>query len=212
MFRILQKSFLFKNIDMDKIEEILSNIKFNKKTYLKGETIAFRGEKVESLMIVLEGLITTSMPNSDGDIVKIEDLEMGAIIAPAFIFGQKANFPVDLECNKKTVVLVIDKKELLYLFANHVDIMENYLNALSTKTQFLSEKIWFNVNNKSLSEKLMAFIEKNRVENQLKFKQSIKDMAASFGVARPSLSREIKKLLDDGFMERIDRNHYRILK
>lgn len=211
MLRLLKKSLIFKGLEEKKIQEILKEAKYKIEKYKIGESLVFRGDKVQGLNIVLKGNISAEMLAKDGNVRKIEDLHQLDVLAAAFIFGMNNNFPVDLVANEETEIFVIDKSNFLKILSRENIILENFLNEISNKAQLLSAKIWDGVNNKTIEEKVWNFIRKNQKQNIVVIK-NLKNLAEKFGVARPSLSRVIAELIKNEKIERVGRSTYKILE
>lgn len=209
MFSNLSKTMIFKRLTPGEIEATLEKIKYKINDYSKGETVAFREEELKELMIILDGTLRSEMVKINGKSFKIEDLGKNQIVAPAFLFGQNPVMPVDLIALTNSKILEISKPDFIKLLQIDERILENFLNALSNKAQFLSKKIWFL--NKSLEEKLAEYILKNLDDNsEIKLTKSVKDLAQEFNVARPSLSRILKKWVEDDSLERVGLNHFKV--
>lgn len=210
MFESLNKAFLFKGFSSDEIKTLFENINYSYKSYKTEEFIAFRGDKVDAYMILVEGELVAEMQKINGKVVKIETLLPYADIAPAFVFGMDNSFPVDLYATQNSKLLYIPKAELLKLLQKNTKILENLLNSFSNRTQFLSKKIWFI--NKTIEEKLATHILENLDKNGLwKIKNSITDLASVFGVSRPSLSRVITQLVEDSVLDRLSTTSFKLI-
>lgn len=210
MFESLNKAFLFKGFSSDEIKTLFENINYSYKSYKTEEFIAFRGDKVDAYMILVEGELVAEMQKINGKVVKIETLLPYADIAPAFVFGMDNSFPVDLYATQNSKLLYIPKAELLKLLQKNTKILENLLNSFSNRTQFLSKKIWFI--NKTIEEKLATHILENLDKNGLwKIKNSITDLASVFGVSRPSLSRVITQLVEDSVLDRLNTSTFKLI-
>lgn len=210
MEEILKKSLIFKSLTSKEIKEILEEIKYDRKKYENGVNIAFRGDKVGGLNILLKGIVTTEMLTKDGNVKKIEDLVESDILASAFIFGENNVYPVDLIANGEVEILYINKNNFLKLLSLEKRILENFLNEISNKTQLLSSKIWNSFNNKTIGEKIKNFIFNNQRKGEFVI-NNLKALSESFGIARPSLSRVLSIYVNEGKLERMGRNKYRIL-
>lgn len=210
MIKILRETVIFNNLDEEIIRNILKKIKYRIQNYSSNESIAFRGDKVKGLYILLKGTLITEMLTEEGNIIKIEELVQGDIIASAFIFGQKNNFPVDLSAKDEAEIFVIEKKEFLKLLFSEKQILENFLNEISNKTQLLTGKIWSSFNNKTIKRKFCEYVKKNQ-KNKEFFIENLGALAEFFGVERPSLSRVLSDLVREKRLERIGRNRYKIL-
>ncbi|MGL5702622.1 MAG: Crp/Fnr family transcriptional regulator, partial [Cetobacterium sp.] len=161
-FSFLKKITLFKDIEESEIKEIFKAISFDIKKFEKDDIVFFRGDTLDGISIVINGNLSAEMLKDTGDVQKIENLSTGDLIASAFIFGENNIIPVDLIALEKTEVLHIDKRNLLKLFNLKETILINFLNEISDKTQFLSNKVWKSFNSKTIREKMLDYIEQNK--------------------------------------------------
>jgi len=203
---------LFKGMEEKVIEELLNELKWYEKKYKKEETISFRGEEIDHFIICMEGELYTEMQKPNGEFVKIDEIKKGGVVASAFVFGNNPKFPVDLYSRTASRLIYIDKFSFLSKMQENRVLLLNYINDISNKTQFLSERIWFNFSNKSISEKLATYFMRNQNDESIVvLKTTIKELAEKFAVARPSLSRVLKEFLDEGLIEKVGRNKYRVI-
>ena len=210
MIKTLKETVVFNNIDEDTIKDILEKTKYEIKKYSPNESIAFRGDEVKGLYIILKGTLITEMLTEEGNIIKIEELVPSDVIASAFIFGKNNSFPVDLSAKDETEILFVERKEFLKLLFSQEKILENFLNEISNKTQLLTSKIWNSFNNKTIKKKFCDYVKRNQKNNLFSI-QNLGALAEFFGVERPSLSRVLSELVKDEKLERIGRNKYKIL-
>ena len=210
MIETLKETVVFNGIDEKTIKNILEKTKYEIKKYSPDEAIAFRGDEVKGLYIVLKGILTTEMLTEEGNVIKIEELVQSDIIASAFIFGKKNSYPVDLIAKNKSEILFIERKEFLKLLFSQEKILENFLNEISNKAQLLTTKIWNSFNNKTIKKKFCDYVKKSQ-ENDKFFIENLGALAEFFGVERPSLSRVLSDLVKNEKLERIGRNKYKIL-
>ncbi|WP_293724057.1 Crp/Fnr family transcriptional regulator [uncultured Cetobacterium sp.] len=209
-FDFLKKVILFKDLEENEIKEMFNTINFDVKKFEKDDIVFFRGDVLDGISIVLKGNLSAEMLKDTGDIQKIENLSTGDLIASAFVFGQNNIIPVDLISLEKTEILHIDKKNLLKLFNIKEMILINFLNEISDKTQFLSNKVWKSFNAKTIREKMFDYIQQNKIDNKILFKHSIKELSEIFGVSRPSLSRVISEFVEEGILERDGKNRFKL--
>ncbi|PHI04780.1 Crp/Fnr family transcriptional regulator [Fusobacterium polymorphum] len=210
MIEILKETVVFNGIDEKTIKNILEKNKYEIKKYSSNESIAFRGDEVRGLYIILKGTLTTEMLTEEGNVIKIEELVPSDVIASAFVFGKKNSFPVDLNAKDEAEILFIERKEFLKILFSKEKILENFLNEVSNKTQLLTSKIWNSFNNKTIKKKFCDYVKKNQKNNLFSI-QNLGALAEYFGVERPSLSRVLSDLVKDEKLERIGRNKYKIL-
>ena len=210
MIKTLKETVVFNNIDEETIKNILEKTRYEIKNYSPNESIAFRGDEVKGLYIILKGTLITEMLTEEGNVIKIEELVPSDVIASAFIFGKKNSFPVDLAAKDEAEILYVERKEFLKLLFSQEKIVENCLNEISNKTQLLTSKIWNSFNNKTIKKKFCDYVKKNQKDNLFSI-QNLGALAEFFGVERPSLSRVLSDLVKDEKLERIGRNKYKIL-
>ena len=210
MIEILKETVVFNGIDEKTIKNILEKNKYEIKKYSPNESIAFRGDEVKGLYIILKGTLITEMLTEEGNVIKIEELVPSDVIASAFVFGKKNSFPVDLNAKDEAEILFIERKEFLKILFSKEKILENFLNEVSNKTQLLTSKIWNSFNNKTIKKKFCDYVKRNQKNNEF-FIQNLGALAEFFGVERPSLSRVLSELVKDEKLERIGRNKYKIL-
>ena len=210
MIKTLKETVVFNNIDEETIKNILEKTRYEIRNYSPNESIAFRGDEVKGLYIILKGILITEMLTEEGNVIKIEELVPSDVIASAFIFGKKNSFPVDLTAKDEVEILYVERKEFLKLLFSQEKILENFLNEISNKTQLLTTKIWNSFNNKTIKKKFCDYVKKNQKNNLFSI-QNLGALAEFFGVERPSLSRVLSDLVKDEKLERIGRNKYKIL-
>ena len=210
MIKTLKETVVFNNIDEETIKNILEKTRYEIRNYSPNESIAFRGDEVKGLYIILKGILITEMLTEEGNVIKIEELVPSDVIASAFIFGKKNSFPVDLTAKDEVEILYVERKEFLKLLFSQEKILENFLNEISNKTQLLTNKIWNSFNNKTIKKKFCDYVKKNQKNNLFSI-QNLGALAEFFGVERPSLSRVLSELVKDEKLERIGRNKYKIL-
>jgi CRP-like cAMP-binding protein len=192
---------LFSGLTNEEIEVILSKIVFQRKSFSADSLVVSQGEECNRLMILTEGWVKAEMSGPTGKSLKIEDMQAPNVLASAFLFGKKNFFPVNIIASTNVRFLVIPRGELLKLFQINAVVLQNFLTMISTRAQFLSEKLRFH-SFKSLRAKL-AFYLMNEAQQQSTFKlrHSQNELAELFGVARPSVGRIFMQLQEDGVID-----------
>jgi CRP-like cAMP-binding protein len=206
-YKQLSGSPLFKGVSDSEIEEILSAVPFRIRKFRVGTIISLSGEPVNSLMIVTSGTVKGEMVDDAGRVIKIEDIPAPGALATAFIFGKANRFPVNVIAISEVEILSIEKPDFLKLLMGNDIILVNFLNMISNRSQFLSEKIKF-LNFKTIKGKLAQFILQKAEggKSSIILEMNQNDLADFFGVARPSVSRAIGELEQEGFIEAAGKN------
>jgi CRP-like cAMP-binding protein len=206
-YELLTKAPLFKGLTEQAIRSILSEVPFHEKKYKAGTLIAQSGEPVSSLMVVSSGTVKGEMVDYAGRVIKIEDIPAPGALASAFMFGPRNLFPVNVIAVTDTEILVIDKNDFLKLMMRNDTILVNFLNIISGRSQFLSEKIKF-LNFRTIKGKLAQYILKRDEpgRNIVRLDRTQNDLADYFGVARPSVARAIGEMEKDGLIKAEGKN------
>lgn len=167
----------------------------------KGETVVRQGDIINSMYLLVKGVVRTQMITEEGNTLEIDLLEAVTPLAPAFIYASNNKFPVDVITMEPCTFLKISKSAWLKEMISNEKLLINFLTLNSNMTVFLSQKIQM-ISLKSLRHKLSIFLlEKTTPEkNYFILKRSRTQLAEYFGVQRPSLARTIKELEDEGII------------
>ena len=211
MFESLKASSLFNGLETEDINSLINSIPHRIKQFSNKEVLAYSGEKVEKAIILLEGKLQGEMIDFAGNSLKIEEMEPPQMIAAAFLYGPQSIFPVNLSAISEGKMLIIYKNDFTQLLSSDQRVLNNYLNIVSGKAQFLSRKITF-LSFKTIKEKIAYYLLQNlKTGNQVVIiNQSQKGLAEMLGVARPSLARTISEMEADQFIK-WERNQVTIL-
>src|SRR6056297_1990515 len=203
MFEILENCPLFTGLSLGEITHLMNITTHQIKQYKKDNMIVFSGDEVIGQLIVLEGSVKAEMVDFSGKIIKIEDIEKPHPLASAFLFGKKNRYPVNLIANNNVTILVIPKASFLKLLQKNEVILNNFLNNISNRAQFLSDKIRF-LSFQSIKEKIAHYIlelSKQKASNHFTLSESQNQLAELFGVTRPSMGRTIREMHNEGYFK-----------
>jgi CRP-like cAMP-binding protein len=203
---------IFKGFNSDELPIFMSGYNFQVKRYQKDDVFNMMGNECSSVNILIEGSVRGEMTDFSGKTIKIEDIHAPNTIASAFLFGKKRKYPVSVIANELTDIMVIYREEFVKMMQANQIILNNYLNLVSSKAQFLSEKIRF-LSLKNLRQKIAYYLfnlpsDDNNVVN---LPVSHEQMAELFGVARPSLGREFIKMEQEGAIKKTGRRTVKII-
>lgn len=186
---------------MLKLEELFKNIHYQKKSYPPDTIIAQRKDRCQVLNILLEGSVSGEMYDLSGKTIKIEDIHAPEPFASAFLFGDKQEYPVNVQTISSVEIIQIPKSDVIALIQKNTTFLNNYLDMISKRTQLLAEKFWFH-NFKTIRQKVANFLLDNCDKDQMLVKTMYKQhqLADLFGVTRPSLTRTINQLENEGLI------------
>ena len=199
------KTNLFENIDKKEISNILENFKSQKKSYEKGNIIIDRGDKVESIYIILNGKIEISKEYEDTRKNIVNIFESGEIFAEAIAFSTNKISPIIAISLTKSEVIKIDIKNI---FDNNLEknkniFIENLLKIISDKNKFLSMKNDI-LSQKSLRSKIILYLEymsNMQKSEKINIPYSRDKLAEFISADRSALSRELNRLAKEKMIE-----------
>lgn len=203
---------LLQNINMFKCfepKELINNFQnhYSIKEYRKDSIIYFQNEKCKSMDIILDGLITIQKIDSEGNVLSINDFTKGEVIGENLLFSVDNKYPSTILAKDDVKILHVDKMLILKLCQNNECFLINFLQSLSDKTLFLTNKITSSM--KTLRQCIIEFLLLEyhvQNSNKIKLMMTKKDLADKFGVQRTSLSRELNKMRQDGLID-FDNKH-----
>ncbi|WP_303924113.1 Crp/Fnr family transcriptional regulator [Draconibacterium sediminis] len=201
-YSILVKSPLFNGISEEECMTLCSKIHYQVRKFEKDAIVVQGGEEVTNLFVVLSGSVRGEMIDYSGKTVKIEDIEAPRPLAAAFLFGKENKFPVTVTANKKAELLAIPVVEFLKLLQLNTRLLRNYLNSISTRAQFLSQKLHF-LSFKTIKEKVAHFLLQQAGErfHSFELKNTQQQLAELFGVTRPSLARVLGEMQSENLIK-----------
>lgn len=200
-YELLSKSPVFRGLDAGTTKRLLDEVNFRIRKYTPGSVIAISGDEINSLQIVVSGLVKGEMVDYSGRTLKIEDIGAPRALAPAFLFGSSNRYPVNVTAVTEAEILTIDKHDFVRMLRSDERLLTNYLDTISNRSQFLSDKLRF-ITFKTIKGKLANYILEKAGQNlkSIRFGRSQQELADFFGVARPSLSRALKEMEEEGII------------
>ena len=199
----LASNYLFRGIKPEEAGIIIKKIHHRVKKYRKGDVIACEGERLNDLFIIVKGSVVGEMIDFEGKILQLEKISAPQSIATAFLFGNQPLLPVTITALEETRVMIISRSELLGLFNSNAIILNNFLDIISDRAQFMSRKIKLmslgTIKGK-ISYFLLEKIKKSGSE-EIILDQTQQEIAEIFGVERPSVGRALREMHNNGCIE-----------
>lgn len=191
---------LFRGGNKDTIERIMHDFPSRYVHYKKGDTIAMQGNACRSLYILCEGSVYAKMISEEGKEFTLDTLSAPDVLASAFVFSSEGIFPVTILANSDCDLWIVSKESLLRIIESEPLVLRNYLTVISDHSMFLSKRLnEFAL--QTLSSRIMSYIEQNGSI------QNLQEAAFILGVARPSLSRAVLQLVDQGVLKKENRGY-----
>jgi CRP-like cAMP-binding protein len=201
MFESLVACPVFKGISEEELKRILQNKHHFQKVYSKGEMVAQAKEPCDHLMCVVEGSVKGEMVDFSGKTIKIEDIQAPRVLATAFLFGKNNRYPVNIIANEHCSIFYLPRSEFTRILRENEIVLLNYLNAISDRGQFLSQKIRF-LSFKTIKGKIAHYLLSHQKDDNMTIilTHTQQQLSELFGVARPSLARALGELEEQGII------------
>ncbi len=201
-FELLSNSPVFMGLTAERLPAIFEDIHFQVHRFDRNELVVQAGDECSQLIIVLSGSVKGEMADYTGKTIKIEDIEAPRPLAAAFLFGKNNRFPVTVIANNEVELLYIPRPEFLKLLQKDQRILTNYLNSISSRAQFLSQRIKF-LTFKTIRQKIAHYLLDLAGDRLavVELPLSQNELAEFFGVTRPALARALGELNEEGYIQ-----------
>lgn len=200
---VLEKCEIFKGIENEEIEKILKVINYKIVNYDKGDIIAIEDRKCEYVGIVLSGNIEVQKIYESGRNITIKRFIEGSTFGEAIVFSSRNTYPSTIIASVKCKIMFIKNEDIIGLCSSNKIFLGNFIELLSEKIIMLNNKVK-TISICSIRQKIANFIlEQVTIQKRETIKLGInkKELAEYLGVQRPSLSREIINMQDDGIIQ-----------
>lgn len=199
----LTKCILFKTLNETNISFLLRAVEYQLETYQKSQTLAIEGDPCDRIGVVISGKIELQNICPSGKIMTLTQLESGMVFGEAILFSGNHTYPITITAASKSEILFFKKKDVVHMLTHHPQVLENYLSLLSNRLFMLNGKVK-TLSLETLRQKLCDFILKEYKKQKkltLDIKMNRKEMSEHLSVQRPSLSREMINMQDEGLIE-----------
>ncbi len=199
---LLTQCPLFAGIPEGELSDLLEDASCRIRAFQKGDLVARAGEKVFFQHIVISGGVKGEMIDFAGKVIKIEDIAPPRPLAAAFLFGEQNRYPVNIIASEETRILSIPRDTFLRMMQASEQVLRNFINAVSSRGQFLSAKIRF-LSFSTIKGKLAQYLldlSERKGRDLFELPHSQTQLSELFGVARPSVGRAIVELNREGII------------
>ncbi|WP_294154770.1 Crp/Fnr family transcriptional regulator [uncultured Clostridium sp.] len=209
----LKKNEIFNDVEDYKVEKIISELRHISKTYSKDQIIANEGDICTGVGLIVDGVIEIQKIYSSGKHIVVKRMEEGEVFGEAIMYSEDNEYPATIIAASDCRISYINKEDIIKLCLNEEIILRNFIILLSNKIFVLNRKIK-TISFKSIRQKVINFIleqVKSQKTTEIKLKLTKEQISSLLGIPRPSLSRELMKLRDDGIIE-FDRSNIKVIR
>lgn len=190
---------------IQKVEDFFS--RYPERTYPKNQIIIFGGEQPEKVFHILSGKISQYDISYRGDEIVINIFKEPAFFPMSWAINRTPN-PYFFKADEETVVRIAPPDDVIAFIKDNPDVMFNLLSRLYKGVDGVLARTVHLMSGSAKSRVIYELIvecrrfgEKTDKKNMYKLKVSELDLAAHSGLARETVSREIKHLKTRGLIE-----------
>ena len=193
----------FSKMEKDEIRNWLNSNHFSIMSYKKGDVIYLEDDECATMDIVLSGMVSLQKIDENGNVLTIANFTKTDVLGANLLFSSNSLYHMTSTCLKDCVLIKLTKNLVMNLCQTKEHFLCAFLGLLSDKTLFITG-ILHNLAHKSIREMIINFLKTEYTKqnsNVIQLNITKQELAEKFGVQRPSLSRELKKMRDDELVE-----------
>lgn len=201
--KILKGLSLFNNLKEEELKNLIKNYTCEKK-YSQKSIIFNEGDEINDIGIVLEGSIQLINEDAFGNLTILHQFTGPALFGEAFVCGGVEKIPQKVMAISPCKILFLSYYQLKKASPSYLNIInENLISIISKKNIFLREKLNL-LNLPTSRDKLFYYLsqeKKKSPSSYFKIDFSITQLAQYLNLNRSSLSRELSKLKEEGYID-----------
>jgi len=210
------RSALFDGIAPEDRQAMLGCIGYHIGTYRRGDVVAFEGENLRNIGIVLSGTVDMVKEDIWGNRTILVRTRQNELFGETFACGSENLSVVTFLVSENAQILFIPFDRVMHSCTMacefHHRLIENMVRIIADKNRDLMRKLEV-VSKRTTREKLLAYLS---IQGQLQQAHYFEiplgrvELAEYLCVDRSAMSRELAKMKEEGLID-YDRNCFRIL-
>jgi CRP-like cAMP-binding protein len=203
----LKSSLLFRGIGSESLNIMLDCLKPAVRRCKQREIIVFCGQPFHGVGIIASGRVALTRETYAGNRIIMGMLDEGDIFGEAVAFSDNKAWPMTVIAQEDCVLLFLPPDKITgtcsNICASHSTLIMNMLRIISNKASMLDKKIE-HISAKSIRGKISGYLlDVYRQADNKTFTLPMKrhELADYLNIPRPSLSREMGAMRDDGIIE-----------
>lgn len=170
------------------------------KRFERGDYLAFKGNKVRDLALLVSGSITVTFPLTSGVVLRSMYHAAPYPLGAVALLGKENRYRVDVVANEDCEVIFVSREEIEKQIMTCREFMLSFFDYSTSKIDSFVEHLTL-LSQRSIAAKLAYYIFISSEDGKhYKFTKSIRGVSEYLCVERPSLSRVIAKFVNDGLI------------
>ncbi len=204
---LLKQSKLFEDINMQDVKTMLECLAPRMASYKKGEIVARWKEPMEGLGVLVEGFLAVQKENADGTRMIIHMLSPGEMFGEMALFAEERLWPATIAVEEDSTILFIPADKIVGRCSQacsfHRQVTTNMLRIVSEKAIHLNKRVEL-LSIKGMREKLCTYfwdLYERSGKPIFLLPMNRTELADFLNVSRPSMSREMCRMRDEGLID-----------
>ena len=198
---------LFEGISPGDIKSVVKCLDLSIKSYTKNDYLTHPGQEFNDIAIVLSGTVALTKETASGNRVIIGLLGPGEMFGETNAYAEKAPYPMIVIAHDDCIVIYFSRDKIAgcceKACVSHKTLILNMLKIVSNKAVMLNKKVDY-LTVKTLRGKISTFLlEEYKKSSSKTFQLPLNrhELADFLNTSRPSLSRELCKMRDEGLID-----------
>jgi CRP-like cAMP-binding protein len=203
----LSKVHLFDGISVEELHVLIDSFQPRISIYQKNECVVIAGYEMEGIGCILEGEAKAMKEDMLGNRTIVTILQAGDIFGEIAAFSDQPRWPVTVHAQQACTIFFLPQRKLVrhgeHMSPCQQRLLQNMLKIMSEKALILSQKIDY-LKIKSMRGRLSTFLLEQFKQTRSKtftLPMNRNELADFLGVSRPSMSREMGRMRDEGVIE-----------
>lgn len=192
---------LFKTFTAGNLQSWFRLYPYRIESYQKKDIIFNEGEVCQHIFVILSGQVQIQKVDASGRYFNVGIAEAGEMMGANVLFSNNSRYPLSTTALTPVSLLAMPKELVLKLCQVNSNFLERLLRVASQKAFLLTQRlneVTVQTLRQNITRYLMSRYEEVGSEIHLPFTKTA--WANELGVQRPSLSRELKKLQEEGLL------------
>ena len=205
--KLISKNRLFENLEPNEINAIFDCLKARIVKYERGQVVAKAGTPATEIGIVLSGALYKYKTALNGNRIPLEALEAGGMYGEIAGYLPDNTLPYSIVAVDKTTVLFITVSTIVCQCEKHCEyhqkVLTNTLQVLAESANKLKEDSEYLII-KSMRLKIATLVYNCYLDQRnlvVHLGMNRNEMAEYLNVSRPSMSREMMRMRDEGILD-----------
>lgn len=205
--KIISETEIFRGIDEKEIDLILNCFHCNIINYKKSEYIALIDEKFQGIGLILSGEAVVLKESYSGTRTILTNLKAGDIFGEVIAFTKEKLWPSSVQAESDCSIIFLNPEKILNYCEKgcsfHKILLSNLVRLIAEKTYILHKKVEY-LSVKSARGRISKYLidqYKKRGKETFSIGLNREKLAEFLNITRPSLSRELCNMRDEGIIE-----------